>query len=228
MTCWEVLGISPTNNRERIEKAYESQRKFASGESLSDLDDAYRQALREGGFAVADPDPTPEPERQSAPAVSAPGPTPELSARDQQVVREIVIQVEAMLNDSHRRSDVNIWRAILTEPPADRDGIREAASEALYPRLKPYLDDGSLPQPVRAFLSQWFGWSELDETTSNEVQTTNDPFDDPLHRGPGAAPSEGTEGREKQPSTTSFWPAAIGWIAGLIILTSLFSHILGS
>ncbi|ROT99651.1 J domain-containing protein [Marinobacter sp. R17] len=226
MTCWEVLGISPTNNRERIEKAYASQRKFASGESLSDLDEAYRQALREGGFAVAEP--TPEPEHQAAHTAPASGPTPALSARDQQVVREIVIQVEAMLNDSYRRSDANIWRAILTEPPADRDGIREAASEALYPRLKPYLDDGSLPQPVRAFLSQWFGWSELDESTSNEIQTTNDPFDDPLHRGPGATPSEDTEGREHHQSTTSFWPAAIGWIAGLIILTSLFSHILGS
>ncbi|TBW56003.1 J domain-containing protein [Marinobacter halodurans] len=226
MTCWEVLGISPTNNRERIEKAYASQRKFATGEALSELDDAYRQALREGGFAVSEP--SPEPETPAVSEAPASGPTPALDARDQQVVREIVLQVDAMLNDSHRRSDPNIWRAILTEPPGDRDVVREAASDALYPRLKPYIDDGSLPQPVLAFLSQWFGWPELDEAELTEERSTNDPFDDPLHRGPGASQAENADGREKRQPMISFWPAAIGWIAGLIILTSIFSHILGS
>jgi hypothetical protein len=154
-----------------------------------------------------------------------------LTNEDNQVVREVVIQVDAMLYDDQRRKDANIWRAILTEPPADQDAIREALSEKLYPRLRPSLEDGSLPQPVLAFLSQWFGWSELDNAADNRSPaTTADPLAEPGSR---AAPDAQFSGKEEEqseqrPSLPNFWPAVIGWIAGLIILTSIFTSFSGS
>ncbi|WP_111496285.1 J domain-containing protein [Marinobacter bohaiensis] len=225
MTCWEVLGITPTNNRDKIEQAYQSQRKFADGEAQQQLDDAYRQALREAGFAVepAASEPAPEPRPTAKEASEQP-----LSGRDQQVVREVVIQVEAMLNDDQRRKDANLWRAILTEPPADQDAIREAVSDALYPRLRPMLDDGSLPQPVLAFLSQWFGWEEVDQSLVSEDREVSDPFHEPGRQGGAESGNESPPAREKRQPMPNFLPAVIGWIAGLVILTSIFSHLLGN
>lgn len=229
MTCWDVLGLAPTNERERIDAAYASQRKFATDESLGELDDAYAQALREAGFAAPQPSAsasTPHPRVSSEPDRPADSAQP-LNARDQQVVREVVIQVQAMLNDHYRLSDPGVWRAILTEPPADRDHIREAVSDALYPKLKPLLDDGSLPGPVLAFLAQWFGWSELDESAGQGVEPTHDPFDDPNRRGPAAAEPQDDQQDQQRRSMPGFMPAAIGWIVGLIVLTSVFSNLLG-
>lgn len=229
MTCWEVLGINPTNNPDSIQKAYEAQRKFASGDMLSDLDEARDEAMRQAGVdvpvqetrTVSAGTSEPEPNRSSG------GP---MNARDQQVVREVVIQVDAMLNDSYRRSDANVWRAILTEPPADRDHIREAISDELYPRIKPHLDAGDLPEPVIAFLAQWLGWTELEQALEKESAPSNDPFDDPARRGASSAAQNGpdTSPKEKRQPMPNFWPAVIGWVAGLIILTSVFSNLLGS
>ncbi|WP_148862883.1 J domain-containing protein [Marinobacter fonticola] len=231
MTCWEVLGISPTNDRDRIEQAYESQKKFAAGDSLSDLDQARDEAFRQAGFDV--PQRTPDsgdafgstdeaPRGDSRPAGVA------LNAEDQQVVREVVIQVDAMLNDSYRRRDPQIWRAILTEPPADQDHIREAVGDALYPRVKPHLDEGELPEPVVAFLAQWLGWPEFEAAVHNENSSSNDPFDDPVHRGSSTDNGDDSQPREKRQPMPNFWPAVIGWVAGLVILTSVFSNLLGS
>lgn len=229
MTCWEVLGITPTNNPDRIQKAYESQRKFASGETLDNLENARDEALRQAGVAL----PTREEERP-APVAEEPVPNRSesgpMNARDQQVVREVVIQVDAMLNDTYRRKDPQIWRAILAEPPADQDHIREAISDELHPRLKPHLDAGELPEPVIAFLAQWLGWPELDTALETDTSRANDPFDDPAHRGRVASADAGSDSapREKRQPMPNFWPAVIGWVAGLIILTSVFSNLLGS
>ncbi|BES71310.1 hypothetical protein RE428_23280 [Marinobacter nanhaiticus D15-8W] len=232
MTCWEVLGITPTNNPDQIRQAYESQRKFASGDSLQDLEDARDEALRQAGFDVSAVEPQDRRPEDAQPAEPEPNQasSPALNARDRQVVREVVIQVEAMLNDSYRRSDPHVWRAILTEPPADQDHVREAISDELYPRLKPRLDAGELPEPVVAFLAQWLGWQELEDSMQAEPSRSNDPFDDPNHRGSNASAGNGAQSSSqgKRPPMTNFWPAVIGWVAGLIILTSIFSQLLGS
>lgn len=232
MTCWEVLGITPTNNPDRIRQAYESQRKFASGDTLQHLDEAHDEALRQAGVDVSTMavDERRAEELQPAQPEPSPSPSPALNARDQQVVREVVIQVDAMLHDSYRRQDPHVWRAILTEPPADQDHIREAISGELYPRLKPRLDAGELPEPVVAFLAQWLGWPELEDSLQAEPSRSNDPFDDPIHRGSSASSGSSAHSspQGKRPPMTNFWPAVIGWVAGLIILTSVFSQLLGS
>ena len=51
MTCWELLGISPTNDRQEIEEAYTAQRKFVADQDLADLDRARREAFAEAGLA---------------------------------------------------------------------------------------------------------------------------------------------------------------------------------
>lgn len=236
MTCWEVLGITPTNNPDRIHQAYESQRKFASGDTLHDLEQARDEALRQAGVDVATVEGRNRRSEEEQPVYSEPEPAPSatpsraLNARDQQVVREVVIQVDAMLHDSYRRGDPHVWRAILTEPPADQDHIREAISDELYPRLKPRLDAGELPEPVVAFLAQWLGWPELEDSLQAEPSRSNDPFDDPIHRGANASAGSGAESppQGKRPPMTNFWPAVIGWVAGLVILTSVFSQLLGN
>lgn len=158
-----------------------------------------------------------------------------LSNEDNQVVREVVIQVDAMLHDSVHRKDANVWRAILTEPPADRDAIREVLSEKLYPRLSPSLSDGTLPQPVLAFLSQWFGWSELDDASDDHHPVTPDPLAEPARRqatdahfSDGEQQTGQSEQPEQRPSFNNFWPAMIGWVAALVILTVIISSFTGS
>lgn len=44
MNCWEVLGIEPTGDHARIRAAYERQEKFASGEELERLRQAFKEA----------------------------------------------------------------------------------------------------------------------------------------------------------------------------------------
>ena len=125
MNCWEILGIDPTRDREAIDRAYEQQKKFAEGEDLDRLKQAYWEA---SGL----PDEAPQSQESGEP-----GPETELSAQEQQVVREVVIQVKALLNDSRRSGDEGIWRAILTEPPADQTPIRAAVGQALAQQVRP-------------------------------------------------------------------------------------------
>ncbi|HBM51000.1 MAG TPA: molecular chaperone DnaJ, partial [Marinobacter sp.] len=44
MNCWDILGIEPTDNRERIRQAYEQQMKFASDHEAEALRQAYQEA----------------------------------------------------------------------------------------------------------------------------------------------------------------------------------------
>lgn len=222
MTCWEVLGIEPTNDRNAIEQAYQSQKEFASGDELERLDAAYQEATdgharRDATFS-APTDTGVSSQRQVVPAG--------LDAREAQIKREVVLQLEAMLNDRTRTQDANIWRAILTEPPADRDVIREALSNELYPRLYPLIEEGELPPPVLNFLAEWFGWEELEQASTEETRGVPDPMEGPS--GYRRASEDGDSEQQERPTIPNFWPAVIGWIVGLIVLTSLFSQIIGS
>ena len=44
MNCWDLLGIEPTGDQDRIRQAYERQLKFASGDEAQALERAYREA----------------------------------------------------------------------------------------------------------------------------------------------------------------------------------------
>ncbi len=257
MNCWEILGIEPTRDNGTIRDAYEHQRKFAEGDDARLIEQAYRQALVEvghpapGAGALVQPE---NPEPQAAPVEpagqesgddarhqdeslstrdrQADDPAVPLSASDQQVVREVVIQVQAMLNDSIRRDDVAIWRAILTESPADQDGLRSAVGRELEPELRPLADDALLAPPVARFLEDWFGWYGM--TDALEETESEQPFAlDDAGRFQGTGNFPGTDadgGQDSEPGKrqmVNFWPAVIGWIIGLIILASLFGGLSG-
>ena len=49
MNCWDLLGIEPTGDQDRIRQAYERQLKFASGDEAQALE---RGHLREHGLLV--------------------------------------------------------------------------------------------------------------------------------------------------------------------------------
>lgn len=217
MNCWEILGIAPTRNRSEIERAYNQQSKFASAEEAVRLDSALQQALSEAGYPAAD---TPEAQVESArPEISEPAAADqaapvadarELSDSEHQVVREVVIQVQALLNDQHRSSEVAIWRAILCEPPADQPAVRNEIGQALEHQLRPLADNGALDAPVAGFLGDWFGWYELRDRLAREQNADQ----------PDQEVAEQIERAQLQ--MTNFWPAVIGWIAALVILTALF------
>ena len=243
MNCWELLGIEPTRDSTRIRDAYERQSKFAEGDEAQRLRQAYQQAMGEAGHTDT-PEPAREPAETAAPreepaanpsswqAEAHSGP---LSATDSQVVREVVIQVNAMLNDSSRLNDVAIWRAILTEPPADQDAIRAAIGEELEPRLRPLAEEASLAAPVARFLGDWFGWYGMTDALERQAQEDELTLDDAArYQGisfPESDDAKGGEGREggehQRPQMTNFWPAVIGWIVGIVILTSLFGALTG-
>ena len=230
MTCWELLGISPTNDRQEIEEAYTAQRKFVADQDLADLDRARREAFAEAGLASYEPPvqrAVAEPETAPVKEAASASPARPLSARDQQVAREVVIQIEAMLHDSARCQDPQVWRAILAEPPADSDPIREAVSDALHPRIKPLLNAGELSQPVVAFLAQGFGWPELEAV--NEQQAANSDVMAERDSGFSDNPSgSDSASSDKHQGGVSFWPAVLGWVVALIVLTSIFSNLTGS
>lgn len=233
MTCWDILGIEPTRDPTRIRDAFDRQSKFAEGDDAQRLQQAYQEAMGEAGHTEGGATETPVDSRSSDPsgwqseAHRAP-----LSATDQQVVREVVIQVNAMLNDSARLNDVAIWRAILTEPPADQDAVRSAIGEELEPRLRPLADDAQLTAPVARFLGDWFGWYGMTDAIEREVREDELTLDDAgRYQGisfPDQDDRDGT-GREQpqRPQMTNFWPAIIGWIVGIIILTSVFGALTG-
>ena len=232
MSCWEILGIEPTRDRRAIERAYAQQEKFASGGELETLDAAYRRALEEAGHGTAtetglssrSASSHRQPGRAPGPASDGPAAgepeeavaRQELDAREQQIARETVLQVKALLNDSQRIRDINVWRAILTEPPADQPHIRAEIARSLEGSLRPMAENGSFPPDVTLFIGDWFGWSGVSREAgriANEGQATTDSED---RETLGDLPAD-------KPQLVNFWPAIIGWIVGLVILTSLFS-----
>lgn len=232
MNCWETLGIEPTRDTARIRNAFEQQSKFAEGEEARRLENAYRAAMAEAGHDVEAAPTQEEPRQQHVTDDSldepAEAPNTPLSAEEQQIVREVVIQVRAMLNDRLRREDAAIWRAILTEPPADQDRLRAAIGDELEPMLRPLADEGTLPIPVARFLGDWFGWYGM--TDALEQAGAADAAIDDAGRYQGVSFPPGAEGdgsEPEHPQMTNFWPAVIGWIVGIIVLTSLFGALTG-
>ncbi|WP_323751050.1 J domain-containing protein [Marinobacter sp.] len=200
MSCWEILGIEPTGDHEEIRQAYERQMKFASAEEARKLDEAYREAA--GGEPRVNPVPSPEP----SPVADA-----QLDANESQIVREVVIQIKALMNDSGRQQDAGIWKAILCEPPADQIPLRREIGQQLEPWIRPLAENGSFPQPVARFLGEWFEWFSVQEAVTEQEQHSRE--------------LEENEPRvEEEPlsQTTNFWPAVVGWIIGLVILTMIF------
>lgn len=236
MNCWEILGIEPTRDSARIREAFERQNKFAEGDEAQRLGEAYQQAMAEAGVDVgpAQEGDGPasghraEPARSDTPRQGDPA---ELTSTDRQVVREVVIQVNAMLNDNARLNDVAIWRAILTEPPADRDPVRSAIGEQLEPTLRPLAEDARLSAPVARFLGDWFGWYGMTDALEREAREDELTLDDAgRYQGmsfPDDTGAQGSDSEQQRPKMTNFWPAVIGWVVGIIILTSLFGALTG-
>ncbi len=208
MNCWEILGIEPTGDRRVIQNAYEQQLKFASEDEARSLERAFREAV---GDAPAPASDTSEPD-QPASQVEARDEEAErpLDANEGQVVREVIIQIKALLNDSSRSQDAGIWKAILCEPPADEVPVRREIGQQLEPQLRPMAENGTFPEPVARFLGEWFGWFTIEEMP--EV------VDEHSYAEPGMTEEQG----EQPPQMVNFWPAVIGWIVGLVILATLF------
>lgn len=215
MTCWEILGIEPTDDKEQIRQAYQSQSKFAAGDEAERLRLAYQEAM--GGETRAPEqadDPQTEPVREIKPE-SEPA-SPVLSAGDEEVVHDVIIQINALLNDSGRSHDVMIWKAILCEPPADQLPLRREIAARLESKVRPMAENGSFPAPVVHFLAEWFDWYSLKDKPADLLEGRNE--DEPVfeQRNEEEASDPG------QQDMQNFWPAVIGWIVGLLILASLF------
>lgn len=218
MNCWEILGIEPTRDRALIDAAYERQEKFASDEELQRLREAYREATgAEPASAQTEP-PAGESEPSGASdqafSEARAQEEAELDASEQQIVREVIIQIRALMNDSRRSSDPQIWKAILGEPPADQPRLRREIGKALEQQVRPMAENGSFPSPVVQFLAGWFDWYSLRDAP--EVQPEDETFSD-------QAGAEQEPREELPPQMVNFWPAVIGWIVGLAILATLFS-----
>ncbi|WP_417568080.1 J domain-containing protein [Marinobacter sp.] len=208
MNCWEILGIEPTGDRRRIQDAYEQQLKFASDDEVRRLEQAFREAVGDAPAPVREQPVAAQPANQGqADGEEAERP---LDASDGQVVREVVIQIKALLNDPSRSKDVGIWKAILNESPADEGPLRREIGRKLEPQLRPMAENGTFPAPVAQFLGDWFNWFGVEQ-----VQDLPDDRNIP--------DSEMAEAQEDQPpQMVNFWPAIIGWIVGLVILAALF------
>ncbi|MBW3225329.1 J domain-containing protein [Marinobacter adhaerens] len=208
MNCWEILGIEPTGDRRKIQDAYEQQLKFASEDEAKSLEAAFREAVGDdpGPVKQASDTAQTEPHRE----VQDEEPDRPLDANEGQVVREVVIQIKALLNDSSRSKDPGIWKAILDEPPADQPRLRREIGRQLEPQIRPMAENGTFPAPVAQFLGEWFGWFTMEQAP--EVA------DDRNYPEPDMAEEQG----EQPPQMVNFWPAVIGWIVGLAILATLF------
>ena len=208
MNCWEILGIEPTGDRRKIQDAYEQQLKFASEDEARSLEAAFREAVGD--------DPAPLTEAAGSVQSEQGGdaqdevPASPLDASEGQVVREVVIQIKALLNDPSRSQDPGIWKAILDEPPADEPRLRQEIGRQLEPQIRPMAENGTFPMPVAQFLGEWFGWFTV-EQTPQAVDDRNYP-----------EPDMTEEQGEEPPQLVNFWPAVIGWIVGLVILAVLF------
>lgn len=216
MTCWEILGIEPTDDREQIRQAYESQSKFAAGDEAERLRRAYQEAM--GGeireSEQQDSGPQPEFDREAEPDREPASQA--LSAGDEEVVHDVIIQINALLNDSGRSHDVMIWKAILCEPPADRLPLRREIASRLENKVRPMAENGSFPAPVVHFLAEWFDWYSLKDKPADLLEGRDE--DEPVfQQGHGEEASDAG-----QQDMQNFWPAVIGWIVGLLILASLF------
>lgn len=215
MNCWDVLGIEPTRDRSVIEQAYQQQAKFASGDEAERLEQAFRRALGEAGYGAPAPESDPyqpgptEKNRWDEAAEAGDDYNQPLSDTDRRVVSEVLIQIRALQNDAGRSRDPRIWKAILGEPPADQPPLRREIGVALEPQLRPLAANGELPPDVAHFLGDWFGWHEL-----RDVQSPDELESQPELPGSDAGAA---------PQMSNFWPAAIGWVVVLVILTTLFS-----
>lgn len=215
MNCWEILGIDPTGDHQKIRQAYEQQCKFASADEARELARAYREATGQNPGPVAGdlgqgPSFPEQAGAQSGPEATA-SECQELSGHDAQVIREVVIQISALLNDQNRAADANIWKAILCEPPADRPAVRREIGHQLEPRIRPMADNGVLPASVARFLGDWFGWPGLGEAAQAPDQQE---FPEPAIEG---------DSREQPAGGGSIWVAMIGWIIGLAVVAAIFS-----
>ncbi|MGO1749656.1 MAG: hypothetical protein ACTHZR_05190 [Marinobacter sp.] len=140
----------------------------------------------------------------------------ELDASEGQVVREVMIQIKALLNDPGRCRDAGIWKAILCEPPADELPLRQEIGRQLEPQLRPMAENGSFPPPVVAFLGEWFDWHSL--------QVVVAPEDEQGHPEQDVADEDF---EPEAPQMVNFWPAVIGWIIGLAVLATIFGGMSG-
>ena len=131
MNCWEILGIEPTGDRRKIQDAYEQQLKFASEDEAKSLEAAFREAVGDDPGPVKQASDTvqTEPHRE----VQDEEPDRPLDANEGQVVREVVIQIKALLNDSSRSKD------------------------------RPMAENGTFPAPVAQFLGEWFDWFTVEQ-----------------------------------------------------------------
>lgn len=217
MNCWDILGIEPTGDHERIRQAYERQMKFASDSEAQALEQAFREAT--GGRVSAQPEPEPvvREVRDEWPRESGVESNTEraLDAHEAQVVREVVIQIKALMNDNQRQQDAGIWKAILCEPPADQLPLRREIAKSLEPQIRPMAENGSFPRPVAQFLGDWFDWFSVRDANP-EPDPRNYP-DEEMSRDQASA-----DQADQTPQMVNFWPAVIGWIVGLVILASLF------
>ncbi|MBC7183070.1 MAG: J domain-containing protein, partial [Marinobacter sp.] len=194
----------------RIQDAYEQQLKFASDDDARRLEQAFREAVGDAPEPVATEPESPgevRDHRAEAPQENAKRP---LDGNEGQVVREVVIQIKALLNDPARSKDVGIWKAILNEPPADQEPLRSEIGRQLEPQLRPMAENGTFPAPVAQFLGGWFDWFSLEQVQERPDERN---YPDP----------EMVEAEEdRPPQMVNFWPAIIGWIVGLAILATLF------
>ena len=226
MNCWEILGIEPTRDRERIREAFERQMKFASPEEAQNLERAFTEAT--GGeqpeVSAAQPSAgwsepaqkTPVQAQQGANVKSGADDSAPLSAQDAQVVREVVIQIKALMNDTYRQQDVGIWKAILCEPPADQLSLRREIGQQLDGQVRPMAENGSFPAPVARFLGDWFDWFSVHEAASLDDDA------EPAYEQRQSRDDTFASDTDDTPQMMNFWPAVIGWTVGLIILAMIF------
>lgn len=236
MNCWDILGIEPTRNRADIEAAFERQRKFAEGDELKRLEQAFLEATgdapvsraRSAPRASMHAEPQERSRQQQEPEPQDSGRREErmLSAAEQQVVREVIIQVRAMLNDPVRVGDVAVWRAIVTEPPADQRPLRQAIAEGLETDVRPLAENGALPDPVVRFLADWFEWYGV-VPDSGTTESGYGGYHQPASESQTGDDVQEESAAGEQPQLTNFVPHVIGWVIGLVVLYSLFSSLVG-
>lgn len=224
MNCWDLLGIEPTGDQDRIRQAYERQLKFASGDEAQALERAYREAT--GGAEPQSTANAPDGVPSSSPTDNDSGQlryedadSRALTSEEAQVTREVIIQIRALMNDNYRQQDVAIWKAILCEPPADRVDIRREIGRQLEPQVRPLAENGALPAPVARFLGDWFEWFSLKDVVEESDPRTYPESDMLSGRGMGEGESDSAD---QPPQMVNFWPAVIGWIVGLAILATIF------
>jgi hypothetical protein len=222
MNCWQILGIDPTQDREAIDRAYEQQKKCAVGEELGRLRQAYQEASDQQPGPVGAKQPAANSQDTAEPRAATQSQAlfdAELTVKERQVLREVVIQVKALLSDSRRSADAGIWRAVLAEPPVDQPHLRAALGQALEAQVRPMAENGSFPIPVITLLGDWFGWSELQNAgrKAPDAPTPNQPND----------ALEGAVEGDSQTPVANFWPAVVGWIVALAVLAAFFDGIFG-